>query len=809
MSRPGHRRAGPDATSGRDEDPLEENRRLRRTMRDLVALSTLPAVWAGLSPDRIARSLADVLLNTLPLDLLYLRLSGLPGKREVEVFRSSRDAGDGGVEEVKAVFAHLVEGDGAEQVTRIPDPFGDGTLNVTVTRFGVSDANSYLISGSRDPAFPTERDRLLLGVGANQTAIVVHRWHAEEELRDARSRLEAALEAGAIVTWTWDIPNNRLFGEEALARLFSLEVSDAEGGLLDRYIRSIHPDDRSRVTAALERSVATGEDYQAEYRITRGDGSVSWVVARGRVERDEGGRPVRMPGVLVDITDLKETEEALRQSEEKLRLMADTIPQLAWMARPDGHIFWYNRRWYEYTGTTPEEMEGWGWQSVHHPKELPKVLERWKASLVSGESFEMVFPLRGADGRFRPFLTRIAPLRDRDGTVLYWFGTNTDISEMKRMEEALREADRRKDEFLATLAHELRNPLAPIRNSLEMLKRPDVDPAAARYSRSVMERQIQHLVRLVDDLLDVSRVMRGKIELRKERIELERVISRAIETAEPLIEEQQQELEVSLPEETLILEVDPVRVAQVLGNLLTNAAKYTDQDGRISLLAEREGDEIVLRVRDTGIGIAPDLLLHVFDSFVQGESAAERFPGGLGLGLTLARNLVELHGGAIEAESAGVGKGAEFVVRLPLSRHERGDGETGEPKEEEATPAYRILVVDDHEDSATTLTLLLEASGHEVRAVHGGQSALELATEWRPDLILLDIGMPEMDGYEVARRIRNLPELAGIVLIALTGWGQDEDRRRSAEAGFDHHLVKPVDLRDLKAALVELKPREV
>ena len=256
------------------------------------------------------------------------------------------------------------------------------------------------------------------------------------------------------------------------------------------------------------------------------------------------------------------------------------------MARPDGHIFWYNRRWYEYTGTTPEQMEGWGWQSVHDPEVLPKVLERWKASIASGEPFDMVFPLKGADDKFRPFLTRVNPLRDEDGRVLYWFGTNTDISEIKEMEEALREADRRKDEFLATLAHELRNPLAPIRNSLQILKMPRVDAATVERSREMMERQVHHLVRLVDDLLDVSRVMRGKIELRKERVELATVVARAVETAQPLIEAQGHELDiVRLPPESLLLDADPVRLAQVVGNLLTNAAKYTEPNGRIWLTA--------------------------------------------------------------------------------------------------------------------------------------------------------------------------------------------------------------------------------
>ena len=516
------------------------------------------------------------------------------------------------------------------------------------------------------------------------------------------------------------------------------------------------------------------------------------------IDRQPGGSPEGQVG---------ESEARLRESEEKLRLLADTIPQLAWMAHADGHVFWYNRRWYDYTGTTPAAMEGWGWQSVHDPRVLPEVLERWRASLVSGEAFEMVFPLKGADGRFRPFLTRMSPLRDQGGRILYWCGTNTDISEIKRMEDALRDADRRKDEFLATLAHELRNPLAPLLNSLQILKMPQADADTARMTREIMERQVHHLVRLVDDLLDVSRVMRGKIDLRKEPVELAAIVARAVETAKPLIDSREHKLRIAVPADSLLVHADPVRLSQAVANLLMNAAKYIEGSGKIVVSAERQAHAVLLRVRDNGIGIDPALLPQVFDLFMQADHAASRSQGGLGLGLTLVKNIVEMHGGTVEAHSAGLGQGSEFVVCLPLLAARRTGRDSGKvPEQPRELPAsgHRVLVVDDNRDAANTLAVLLRLQGHEVRVAHDGVSALEAASELRPTVALLDLGMPGMDGYEVARRIRQTAGLQKTVLAALTGWGQREDRRRTAQSGFDHHLVKPVDSQVLQNLLASL-----
>jgi PAS domain S-box-containing protein len=557
----------------------------------------------------------------------------------------------------------------------------------------------------------------------------------------------------------------------------------------------------------VSEAVGSGGPVTGEIEYSQADGTIrhATVVVTGL--RDESGRVTSIIVEGHDDTERRQHETALQESEEKLRLLADTIPQLAWMAGPDGYVFWYNRRWYEYTGTTPDQMEGWGWQSLHDPDTLPKVIERWKDSITNGEPFEMVFPLKGADNQFRSFLTRVNPLRDEENRILYWFGTNTDISEIKQMEEALRDADRRKDEFLATLAHELRNPLAPIRNSLQILKMPRVDAATVQQTRDMMERQVHHLVRLVDDLLDVSRVMRGKIELRREPVELASVVARAVEIVQPLIEVQGHRLNLSLPSESLVLDADPVRLAQVVGNLLTNSAKYSETNGNIWLTARRERDQAVLSVRDTGIGIAPDMLPHVFELFVQADHTSTKAQGGLGIGLTLVKNLVEMHGGTVEAKSAGLGKGCEFIIRLPLMVQESQQPNEKQNGEQKDTPpsGHRLLVVDDNKDAAVSLAMLLRLQGHEVRVAHDGPSALEISKSYQPGVIFLDIGMPGMDGYEVARRIRQHPGLEKVVLAALTGWGQEEDRRRTAEAGFDYHLVKPPEPKAVESLLAELK----
>jgi signal transduction histidine kinase len=376
----------------------------------------------------------------------------------------------------------------------------------------------------------------------------------------------------------------------------------------------------------------------------------------------------------------------------------------------------------------------------------------------------------------------------------------------RKIAEALREADRRKDEFLAMLAHELRNPLAPIRNAVYILKQTKADPSMVRQAEDMIERQVQHMARLLDDLLDVSRISRGKIDLRREPLAIAALVERTVEAVRPLIKARHHELSVRMPSEPLWVQGDTTRLEQVLTNLLNNATNYTDPGGQIHLSVEAENANVVLRVRDTGVGLAPELLPHIFDLFVQGAKRPDRAESGLGIGLTLVKTLVEMHGGTIEAHSPGIGLGSEFVVRLPALGHgelERQKKTMARFASETKLPVRRILVVDDKEDAAQSLAMLLRLKGHEVQVALDGPAALELARSCRAEVALLDIGMQGMDGYELARRLRQEPDGQSILLIALTGWGQADDRQRSQEAGFDYHLVKPVDPESLQELLTQ------
>ena len=369
---------------------------------------------------------------------------------------------------------------------------------------------------------------------------------------------------------------------------------------------------------------------------------------------------------------------------------------------------------------------------------------------------------------------------------------NAMLAEAGRRADALRESDLRKDEFLATLAHELRNPLAPIRNALEILKMPDANPAMLEKARQMMERQLGQMVRLVDDLLDVSRITTGKLGIRKALLEVQAAVRDAIETARPYLETRRHQLEMQLPSQPICVEGDRTRLAQVFANLLHNAAKYTEPGGYITISLAEEDGQAVVRVRDNGIGLAPESLGAIFDMFVQVDRSLERPQAGLGVGLTLSRQLVVLHGGTIEAKSAGAGQGSEFTVRLPLAG---GAPVTADPESRRlrARQSRRILLADDNVDFADSLAELFAARGHEVRVAHNGAEALAAAAAFNPDFAFLDIGMPKVHGYEVARRLRDMPATSECVLVAVTGWGQEDDRQRAREAGFDRHIVKPVD----------------
>jgi PAS domain S-box-containing protein len=1260
---------------GKSQNAADDIRRLRRTMRDLVALSTLPAIWVGLGPEGIARSLADALFHTLTLDLIYVRLMSSDDGPAVEVVRAKRNLDANHETNLKLSLAPLLHGDNCDSSISIPDPFGDGSLQVTATRFGVGQEHGLLITGSRSASFPTEQDRLLLGVGANQTAIVMQRRQAEKQVRQHQEWLRVTLASigDAVITtdtqgrvtllngvaqeltgWTqleaegqpletvFQIVNEetRQAVENPVAKVLSegvivglanhavliardgserpiddsaAPILDSAGKLLgvvlifrdvteqrrkDRQIRQsearkaailetaldciitmddegnvvefnpaaektfgysrdqiigrelcqfiIPPEFRERHRQGLKYFLATGEGpllgsrlelpalradgivFHAELAITRissegpplftaylrditerkraeelrnlrlavtgalnealsvkegasgilravcenlgwdvgffwsvnsrqdflecqaswhrmgtsvtefehdscnrrfgkGEGlpgrvwetnSPAWIFDIGsdtnfpRIapaskhglhsafafpiitgsrtlaviefftqhlrEADAGLLETMgtVAGNVAQFLERRQAEEELRRSEQELGdFFENATVGLHWVGA-DGTILRANRAELDMLGYTREEYIGRQIADFHVDENvICDILSRLKA----GEKLEE-YPARlrckngsikdvlidssvlfrdgefvhtrcftrdvtqrrrsertarfladassalavitdfnstlqkvaslavphfadwatvdlvETDGRLRrvsaahvdPAKVELAhelhrrfppeasaqqgvwnivrtgqpeiirqitddllvqtvqhpdclqvvrelglksyigvPLSVRGKTlgVLTFISAEsghlydeTDLAVAKDLAERaaiaiqnaqlyqeLRQADRRKDEFLATLAHELRNPLAPIRNGIQVLNLTGSKASTAVEARSMMERQVNQMVRLVDDLLDVSRITRDKLELKRQRVELAAVIKNAVETSRPLIEHAGHEFSVTLPAAPVFLDGDPIRLAQVFSNLLNNSAKYTEPGGQIRLIAETVANEVIVSVEDNGLGIPREAMPGLFQMFSQVDRNMERAQGGLGIGLTLVRRLVEMHGGTVEAYSEGPGRGSKFVVRLPQMEQETADNPTEVSDGARArTAKRRILIVDDNHDSAVSLGMMLKIMGNETRTAHDGLAAVEAASEFQPDIILLDIGLPKLNGYGACRRIREQPWSKGVTIVALTGWGQDEDRRRSAEAGFNHHLVKPVELAALQSLLADL-----
>jgi PAS domain S-box-containing protein len=495
---------------------------------------------------------------------------------------------------------------------------------------------------------------------------------------------------------------------------------------------------------------------------------------------------------------------ARERSERELRdFFENASVGLHWVG-PDGIILRVNQTELDMLGYQREEYVGHHIADFHTDKQLVEDILR---RLAAGQTLsDYPAQLRCKDGSIRDVLIDSSVLWE-DGRFIHTRCFTRDVTDRKLAEEALREASRRKDEFLAILAHELRNPLAPIQNSLHVLRMKDPGNAAGSRMIQMMERQVNHMVRLVDDLMEVSRVTRGKITLRKELVELESVLRSAMETSRPLIEAAHHDLVLLVSSEPCLVEGDTVRLAQVFSNLLNNSAKYTDNGGQIRVTVRRERDHVTVSVRDNGAGIPAEILPRVFDLFTQAERSIGRAQGGLGIGLTLVKTLVEMHGGTVHVHSEGYGKGSEFIVSLPLAaaptlrRKERND------KLRPMAVRHRVLIVDDNRDAAESLGVLLEMLGADVRLAFSGAEGLETLKTYDADAVLLDIGMPGMDGYEVARRIRQWRDLTHITLIALTGWGQDGDQSRSKLAGFDHHLVKPPDLKKLETLLAGIHRR--
>ncbi|HEY0822839.1 MAG TPA: PAS domain-containing protein, partial [Ramlibacter sp.] len=496
----------------------------------------------------------------------------------------------------------------------------------------------------------------------------------------------------------------------------------------------------------------------------------------------------RVSGIFTYGLDVTEQQRA----QQALLAFSNSIPAIAWEASPSGKLERFNSQWEGFTGQPEARALVHGWVDALHPEDAPRMWEAWKAARAAGAQWSMEHRLRRADGSWRWFLTRAVPQKDSAGRVLRWFGTTSDIEEARRTAEALQAADRQKDEFLATLAHELRNPLAPIRTAVHLLSLPAATEAIRARAVEIVGRQVTHMSRLLDDLIDIARITQRRLVLKPEWVRVQAVVDSAIETAMPAAEAKRHALGAHMEQPQQWVHADPVRLAQVLSNLLNNACKYTDPGGRIRLEVATEGADLVFTVTDSGIGMSAEALENVFAMFAQEQSALDRSEGGLGIGLALAKGLVELHGGTISASSPGIGAGSRFEVRLPLSaRAPDPTGAAPDAQPAEAGQGHVVLLADDNAAAVEVLADLLRLAGHEVHVASDGSAAAELAARVRPDVLVLDIGMPGLNGYEVARQVRACAWGRGALLVAATGWGQEEDRRKALEAGFDLHFTKP------------------
>ncbi len=638
----------------------------------------------------------------------------------------------------------------------------------------------------------------IVGFGTVSTNITEHK-QIEEALRESQRDLNHAQAVAHIGNWRMNLRNNVLEWSDENFRIFGIPKGTPL--TYQSFLDIVHPTDRQSVDTTWQQAL-TGMPYDIEHRLIV-DKKVKWVRELAELEFDKHGVLLGAFGTTEDITDIKSTQEALQYERAFLRQIIDAVPSIIFVKDREGRFMLSNEALAQCYGTSPDSLTGLTDENfnpnadevTHFYQNDLDVIRTGKPKLIPEEK------VTHADGSVHWYSTVKIPLYDTDNSCSKLLGVATDITERKHAEETLRLMDRRKDEFLAMLAHELRNPLAPIRNAVRLLKMQEATDPKLTLSCNIIDRQVTHMTRLLDDLLDMARIMQGKIRLKIEHFELTDIVNNAIETSRPLLESRKQELIISQSMTPQWLEGDHVRLAQVLSNLLNNAAKYTGEGGKIMLSVMREGSDAVIEIKDTGIGISPDILPQIFDLFTQADHTLAHSQGGLGIGLTLVRQLVEIHGGTVTAASEGIGQGSTFTVRLPALPMDSSAAESARTESVLPTSKFRILVVDDYADAAESLMMLLQAKGHEVEIADCGIKAIEQAQVFHPQVVLLDIGLPDLDGYEVAKRLRALPETRDATLIALTGYGQSEDHNRSQSAGFDHHLLKPLNFDELSALL--------
>ena len=787
-----------------------EGERLRHTMRDLAALSTLPAIWGDLAPEGVIESLAGILLTTLDLEVAYVRVAEPGGHDAIDALRSRQE---GTADLLRATVRTALDaaGPGSDALEGLIDPAGGQPLRASLVRLGIGGDLGHIVAASHRPGFPSDHERLLLGVAANQACAVLPRHFAQQALQRSEARFLEFADAAPAMLWVTEADGSCSF----LSRgWYAFTGQGQDEGLGFGWTAVVHPDARAAARRHFEDANAQQKEFSLEHKMLHADGSYRWVIDAGRPRFSAAGDFLGFVGNVLDISDRKKAEQALHAAQGMLSAVFEALPVGVAVSGPDGKVRLSNQEMHQYlpSGVLPslDDARHDRWRAVHADG---RPFARHDFAAARALRGERVVP--GIEALFTrddgsEIWTQIAavPLAASDGTPDGQVTVVMNIDAFKRTEAALRlsEADQRAlfdevaksnknlSEFLAVLAHELRNPLAPILTGLEMMRLRAGSAEVAVNVRGIIERQVRQLAHLIDDLLDIARVTNGKLELKKEVHDLKAIVSNAVETSLPLIEKGRHAFSLTLDPAPLPVSADATRIAQVIGNLLTNAAKYTPQAGTIRLSVEREGDDALISVVDNGIGIPPESLGSVFDMFSQVGQNMAHSQGGLGIGLSLVRQLVTMHGGSVGVASAGAGQGSTFSVRLPLelAGEPAGRGDDAMPADPAAPKILRILVTDDNVDAAATLSSLLGMYGHDVRVAHDGPAALEIAAQFRPDVVFLDIGMPGMSGHEVARALRAMPQLRGCALVAVSGWGAQDDLLRSKQAGFDRHFTKPV-----------------
>ncbi|MDB9375805.1 PAS domain S-box protein [Nodularia sphaerocarpa] len=679
------------------------------------------------------------------------------------------------------------------------------------------------------PRSPQRLEQELIESASHLAGVAIERHRSQQALQQSEYLLRLMTETIPQQVWT-ALPNGEVDYYNQRWRDFTgktLEQLQAHG-----WSEIVHPEDLARVEKLWNHAVQTGSEYESEARLLSKSGEYRWILGQALPLCDQEGNIVKWYGTNTDITDHIQAREAFKASELNFRTLADTMPQIVWTARPDGWLDYYNQRWFDYTGMTLEQTQGWSWEPVLHPEDVQITVDTWSECLRTGRIYDIEYRFRRAsDGQYRWHLGRAFPLRNHKGEIIKWFGSCTDIDDYKRSESALwnalqqqqaaradaEKANRIKDEFLAVLSHELRTPLNPILGWAHLLKTGKLDKPKTAQAIETIERNAKLQVDLIEDLLDVSRILQGKLTLNVSSVNLAKTISAALESVSLAAAAKEITIQTMLAANIGQVTGDSVRLQQIVWNLLSNAVKFTSLGGKVEVRLEESASMAQIQVSDTGKGISPEFLPYIFDYFRQEDGSITRKFGGLGLGLAIVRQLVELHGGTVKAESSGEGQGATFTVRLPLCRSVATSRQTSPQPAEivlDNTPpsttlnlnGMKILVVDDDADSRDFIAFVLKTYGAEVTKVASAWEAFEVIVQSRPDVLVSDIGMPLMDGYELLRKLRVLPPETGgqVPAIALTAFAAEYDQQQAIAAGFQMHIPKPVEPDTLAAAVVQL-----